>query len=45
MSDITRIAVDSLYLISVNEHYQPEVIKPHDVEILGQCEIRIGRVV
>jgi len=37
-----------LYLISDKDHYQPEMIKPqdmHNVEILGRCEIRIGRVV
>jgi hypothetical protein len=34
-------------LISDNAHYQPEMIKPEDmrdVEILGRCEVRIGRV-
>ncbi|WP_052475673.1 XRE family transcriptional regulator [Halomonas sp. KHS3] len=45
---VQRLAGGALYLISDNEHYQPEMIKPqdmHDVEILGRCEIRIGRVV
>ncbi|WP_249976043.1 XRE family transcriptional regulator [Vreelandella olivaria] len=45
---VQRLAGGALYLISDNDHYQPEVIKPqdmHDVEILGRCEIRIGRVV
>ncbi|OAL59673.1 hypothetical protein A6R74_03295 [Halomonas sp. ALS9] len=38
----------ALYLISDNDHYQLEIIKPqdmHDVEIMRRCEIRIGRVV
>jgi len=33
----------ALYLISDNDHYQPEMIKPqdmHDVEIVGRCQIR-----
>ena len=45
---VQRLAGGALYLISDNEHYQPEMIKPqdmHDVEILGRCEIRIGRIV
>ena len=45
---VQRLAGGALFLISDNEHYQPEMIKPqdmHDVEILGRCEIRIGRVV
>ena len=44
---VQRLAGGALFLISDNEHYQPEMIKPqdmHDVEILGRCEIRIGRV-
>lgn len=44
---VQRLAGGALYLISDNDHYQPEMIKPqdmHDVEILGRCEIRIGRV-
>ncbi|MCZ0930318.1 hypothetical protein L0636_07760 [Halomonas janggokensis] len=45
---VQRLAGGALFLISDNDHYQPEMIKPqdmHDVEILGRCEIRIGRVV
>ncbi|MCH4809785.1 S24 family peptidase [Vreelandella neptunia] len=45
---VQRLTGGALYLISDNDHYQPEMIKPqdmHDVEILGRCEIRIGRVV
>jgi transcriptional regulator with XRE-family HTH domain len=45
---VQRLAGGALFLISDNEHYQPEMIKPqdmHDVEILGRCEIRIGRVI
>ncbi len=45
---VQRLAGGALYLISDNEHYQPEMIKPqdmHDVEILGRCVVRIGRVV
>ncbi|MGO2149101.1 XRE family transcriptional regulator [Halomonas sp.] len=45
---VQRLAGGALYLISDNELYQPEMIKPQDmgdVEILGRCEIRIGRVV
>lgn len=37
-----------LYLISDNELYQPEMIKPQDMgdlEVLGRYEIRIRRVV
>ena len=44
---VQRLAGGALYLISDNDHYQPVMIKPqdrHDVEILGRCEIRIGRV-
>lgn len=29
------------------DHYQSEMIKPqhlHDIELLGRCEIRIGRI-
>ncbi|WP_371317380.1 helix-turn-helix transcriptional regulator [Halomonas sp. 18071143] len=45
---VQRLAGGALYLISDNDHYQPEMIKPqdmHDVEILGRCVVRIGRVV
>ncbi|WP_353048316.1 S24 family peptidase [Halomonas sp. ISL-56] len=45
---VQRLAGGALYLISDNDHYQPEMIKPqdmHDVEILERREIRIGRVV
>lgn len=45
---VQRLAGGALYLISDNDHYQPEMIKPqdmHDVEVLGRCEIRIGRIV
>ena len=45
---VQRLAGGALYLISDNELYQPEMIKPQDmgdVEILGRCEIRIGRVI
>ncbi|WP_318153362.1 S24 family peptidase [Halomonas sp. ML-15] len=44
---VQRLAGGALYLISDNEHYKPEMIKPEEmreVEILGRCEIRIGRV-
>lgn len=45
---VQRVAGGAWLLISDNDHYQPELVKPedmHDVEILGQCEIRIGRIV
>ncbi|WP_447928408.1 S24 family peptidase [Vreelandella sp. EE27] len=45
---VQRLAAGVLYLISGNELYQPEMIKPQDMgdlEIMGRCEIRIGRVV
>ena len=44
---VQRLAGGALYLISDNEHYQPEMIKPEQmraVEILGRCEVRIGRI-
>ncbi|KPM92547.1 hypothetical protein AOR11_24860, partial [Vibrio alginolyticus] len=44
---VQRVAGGAWLLISDNEHYRPEMIKPEDmkdVEILGRCEIRIGRV-
>lgn len=42
------MAGGALYLISDNEHYQPEMITPQqmgEVEILGRCEVQIGRFV
>ncbi|WP_442786579.1 hypothetical protein [Halomonas sp. 328] len=42
-----RAAGGAWLLISDNDHYQPELIKPEDmkdVQILGRCEIRIGRI-
>lgn len=45
---LQRLVGDALYLISDNDHYQPEMIKPQDMPdgaILGRCEIRSGRVV
>lgn len=44
---VQRLAGGALYLISDNEHYQPEMIPPQqmrEVEILGRCEVRIGRI-
>lgn len=44
---VQRLAGGALYLISDNEHYQPEMIRPdqmREVQVLGRCEIRIGRV-
>lgn len=44
---LQRLAGGALYLISDNEHYQPEMITPQqmgEVEILGRCEVRIGRI-
>lgn len=44
---VQRLAGGALYLISDNEHYQPEMIPPdqmREVEILGRCEVRIGRI-
>lgn len=44
---VQRVAGGAWLLISDNDHYQPELIKPEDmkdVEILGRCEIRIGRI-
>ncbi|WP_176342907.1 S24 family peptidase [Billgrantia desiderata] len=44
---LQRLAGGALYLISDNEHYQPEMITPQqmgEVEILGRCEIRIGKI-
>jgi len=45
---LQRLVGSALFLISDKGHYQTEMIKPqdmHDVEILGRCEIRVGRVV
>ncbi|WP_306169273.1 S24 family peptidase [Halomonas sp. MMSF_3323] len=44
---VQRVAGGAWLLISDNDHYQPELIKPEDmkdVAILGRCEIRIGRI-
>lgn len=44
---VQRLAGGALYLISDNEHYRPEMIPPErmrEVEILGRCEVRIGRI-
>lgn len=44
---VQRVAGGAWLLISDNEHYQTEMIKPEDkkdVQILGRCEIRIGRI-
>ena len=45
---VQRLAGGALYLISDNEHYKPEMITPEqmgEVEILGRCEIRIGKII
>lgn len=44
---IKGVAGGAWLLISDNPRYEKELIKPQDmkdVEILGRCEIRIGRV-
>lgn len=44
---VQRLAGGALYLISDNEHYEPEMIPPEqmrEVQILGRCEVRIGRI-
>lgn len=44
---VQRLAGGALYLISDNEHYQPEMIKPEqmrEVSIIGRCEVRVGRI-
>jgi phage repressor protein C with HTH and peptisase S24 domain len=44
---VQRLPGGALQLISDNTHYPPEMIRPEemrDVEILGRCEVRIGRV-
>ena len=45
MISLARIAGGSQCLIGLNKRYQTEVIKPQDGKILGQFEVRIGRVV
>ncbi|MCT8466996.1 helix-turn-helix domain-containing protein [Chromohalobacter canadensis] len=44
---VQRLAGGALYLISDNDHYEPEMIPPEqmrEVQILGRCEVRIGRI-
>lgn len=44
---VQRLAGGALYLISDNDHYRPEMIPPDqmsEVEILGRCVVRIGRI-
>lgn len=44
---LQRVAGGALMAISDNTHYPAELIKPQDmreVEIIGRCEIRIGRI-
>ncbi len=44
---VQRLAGGALYLISDNDLYQPEMIKRQDMgnlEILGLCEVRTGRI-
>lgn len=44
---VQRVAGGAWLLISDNDRYQPEMIKPEDkkdVAILGRCEIRIGKI-
>lgn len=44
---VQRVAGGAFYLISDNEHYQPEMIPPEkmrELEILRRCEVRIGRI-
>lgn len=44
---VQRLAGGALYLISDNDHYEPEMIPPEqmrEVKILGRCEVRIGRI-
>jgi len=44
---VQRLPGGALQLISDNTHYPPEMIRPEEmreVEILGRCEVRIGRV-
>lgn len=44
---IERLASGAWLLISDNHAYDKEMIKPNemqDVEILGRCRVRIGRI-
>ncbi|WP_420841603.1 S24 family peptidase [Halomonas urmiana] len=44
---VQRVAGSAWLLISENPRYEKELIKPEDmkdVEVLGWCEIRVGRV-
>ncbi|WP_227369853.1 S24 family peptidase [Halomonas sp. M20] len=44
---LQRVAGGALMLISDNPHYEREMIRPEDmsdVEIIGRCQIRIGRI-
>lgn len=44
---VQRVAGGAWMLISDNTHYQPEMIKPEEmgqVEIIGECRVRIGRI-
>ncbi|WP_418904326.1 S24 family peptidase [Chromohalobacter moromii] len=47
MKRVQRVAGGAWLLISDNQAYEKEMIKPdemQDVEILGRCRVRIGRV-
>jgi len=44
---VQRVAGGALMLISDNTHYEREMVRPQDMgilEIIGRCEIRIGRI-
>lgn len=44
---VQRVAGGGWMLISDNTHYQPEMIKPEEmgqVEIIGECRVRIGKI-
>ncbi|SHE99852.1 Phage repressor protein C, contains Cro/C1-type HTH and peptisase s24 domains [Modicisalibacter ilicicola DSM 19980] len=44
---VQRVAGGALMLISDNPHYEREMIRPEemgDVELIGRCQIRIGRI-
>ncbi|WP_165814193.1 XRE family transcriptional regulator [Kushneria phyllosphaerae] len=44
---VQRVAGGAWMLISDNTHYQPEMIKPEEmgqVEIIGECRVRIGKI-